>query len=629
MPRHDTPSSPTESRIEDYALLGDCETAALVRRDGSIDWLCWPRFDSDACFASLLGTEENGRWRLAASDPDARSTRRYQPGTLILETRYETSTGSALVLDFMPPRGTCSDVVRIVRGETGTVAMRSELLVRFGYGRVVPWVSRLDDGTLRAIAGPDMVVLRTPAPMEGHDKRTISAFTIAAGETVPFVLTYRASHEPLPDPIDPETALSETVSFWTDWAGRYRPAAPNADARLPPHWAEAVERSLITLKALTYAPTGGIVAAATTSLPEWIGGSRNWDYRFCWLRDSAVTLFAFMTGGYFDEAAAWRDWLVRAMAGSAEQMQIMYGLAGERRLEEWEAEWLPGFAGSAPVRIGNGASGQVQLDVYGEVMSLLHEARLGGIAESDQAWSMQRNMLERLGTIWREPDHGIWEVRGPARHFTFSKVMAWVAFDRCIESHERFGLEAPDIAGWRAVRDEIHADICRRGFDAGVGSFVQAYGATALDASLLLIPTLGFLPADDPRVRSTIEAIRRDLVVDGLVRRYHTSRVDDGLPAGEGAFLACSFWLASALVQIGELDAAETLLEELLALRNDVGLLAEEYDPKARRQLGNFPQAFSHVALVNLAHRLAAARAGTGPGPRPVERLSASAPQPG
>ncbi len=601
-----------ERRIEDYALIGDCETAALVGRDGSIDWLCWPRFDSQACFAALLGTAEHGRWLMAPADDEAYSTRRYRPGTLILKTRFETETGSVLLVDFMPPRGACSDVVRLVIGERGTVPMRMELALRFDYGSVVPWVSRLDDGSLRAVAGPDMVALRTPSELRGESMKTISEFSASAGETVPFVLTYRASHLTVPDPIDPMAALADTEAFWSEWSGRYQPAATAGNIPLPDHWREAAERSMITLKALTYAPTGGIVAAATTSLPEWIGGTRNWDYRFCWLRDSALTLFALMTGGYLDEARAWRDWLVRAMAGSADQMQIMYGLAGERRLEEWEVDWLPGFEGSRPVRIGNAATSQVQLDVYGEVMSLLHEARLGGLPETDQAWSIQKGMLERLETLWREPDFGIWEVRGPARHFTFSKMMAWVAFDRSIKSSEMFGLDECPIERWRAVRDEIHADICAKGFDPEVGAFTQCYDARDLDASLLLLPLFGFLPDGDPRLRSTVEAIERDLVVDGLVRRYHTSDVDDGLPPGEGAFLACSFWLAGAFLQLGRVDDARALFERLLALRNDVGLLAEEYDPVGRRQLGNFPQAFSHVALVNVAQRLAAIETGGG-----------------
>lgn len=611
----------TERLIEDYALIGDCETAALVGRDGSIDWLCWPRFDSGACFASLLGTPEHGRWRIAPVAESTRVSRRYRPGTLILETRFETPDGAVLVVDFMPPRGECSDVVRIVTGERGRVAIRTELVLRFGYGQAVPWVSRLEDGGLRAIAGPDMVVLRSPVETRGQDKRTVAEFEIGPGESVPFVLSYRASHLPSPRPIDVDEALADTQAFWGEWSGRYQPDALLGDVRLPGSWAEAVERSLITLKALTYAPTGGIVAAATTSLPEWIGGSRNWDYRFCWLRDSALTLFALMNGGFKEEAQAWRDWLVRAMAGSADQMQIMYGLAGERRLEEWEADWLPGFEGSTPVRIGNAATGQVQLDVYGEVMLLLHEARMGGITESQDAWAMQKAMLRRLETAWREPDYGIWEVRGPPRHFTFSKIMAWCAFDRCIKSSEHFGLDECPLEDWRRIRDEIHRDVCRNGYDPHVGAFVQAYGGRTLDASLLLLPRLGFLPCGDPRVRGTIEAIERDLVVDGFVRRYLTDEADDGLDCPEGAFLACSFWLADALLDLGRVDESRVLFERLIALRNDVGLLAEEYDGQSGRQLGNFPQAFSHVALVNTAHRLAAEMAGKGEAVKSLETV--------
>ena len=597
--------------IEDYGLIGDCETAALVGRDGSIDWLCWPRFDSAACFAALLGTPEHGRWQIAPAG-DRKASRRYRPSTLILETRFETDSGAALVIDFMPPRGTCSDVVRIVVGERGSVQMRSDMTLRFDYGHTIPWVSRVGDNLLRAIAGPDMVVLSTPAETHGENMHTISEFTVKAGERIPFVLTYQPSHLPIPDAVDPEQALADTEAFWTEWAGRYRPSALDGSKPVPAHWHEAGERSLITLKALTYAPTGGIVAAATTSLPEWIGGGRNWDYRFCWLRDSAITLFALMDAGYFDEAQAWRDWLVRAMAGSPDQMQIMYGIAGERRLDEYEVPWLPGYEGSKPVRIGNEASEQVQLDVYGEVMSLLHQARMGGIPESAQAWSMQKGMLEHLESVWQKPDSGLWEMRGPPQHFTFSKVMAWVAFDRAIKSAQEFGLDEAPVDRWCAIRTEIHADVLAHGFDETIGSFTQVYGDPALDASLLLLPILGFLPDDDPRIRSTIEAIERDLTVDGLVRRYLTHQVDDGVAGTEGAFLACSFWLVGALTCIGRLDDAKAFFERLLALRNDLGLLAEEYDPVGRRQLGNFPQAFSHVALVNTGHRLAEAMAGDG-----------------
>ena len=596
-----------DCRIEDFALIGDCETAALVGLDGSIDWLCWPRFDSDACFAALLGTAENGRWRIAPDVAATKVSRRYRGDTLILETTFETATGAVTLVDFMPPRGRCSDVVRIVRGVRGLVAMRMELTLRFGYGRITPWVSRLEDGSLRAIAGPDMAVLRSGVETRGEGMSTVADFTVGEGESTVFTLTYGASHEPLPDAIDADTALRETDEFWAEWAGLYRPAALDGTDELPAGWTDAIRRSLVTLKAMTYAPTGGIVAAATTSLPEKIGGSRNWDYRYCWL----------MNGGYFDEAKAWRDWLVRALAGSVDQMQIMYGLAGERRLPEWEVEWLAGFAGSKPVRIGNAAHGQRQLDVYGEVMLLMDEARIGGIPESEQGWSVQRAMLGQLEGIWREPDEGIWEVRGPPRHFTFSKAMAWAAFDRCISSSERFGLDPSPIERWRAIRDEIHADVCRHGYDPELGSFVQSYGGKELDASLLILPVMGFLPIEDPRIAGTVAAIERDLLVDGFVQRYRTTEEVDGLPAGEGAFLACSFWLVQAYAMQGRLEEGRALFERLLGIRNDVGLLAEEYDPVARRQLGNVPQAFSHVALVNAGHRLALALVGV---PAPSSR---------
>jgi GH15 family glucan-1,4-alpha-glucosidase len=610
-------------RIEQFALIGDCETAALVASDGCIDWLCWPRFDSDACFAGLLGDREHGHWRIGPAG-GARSERTYRGDTLILETTFETPEGTVRLVDFMPPRGKASDVVRLVEGVRGRVRMRMELTIRFGYGRVVPWVTRLADGSLRAIGGPDMVVLRTPVEVRGQDKATLAEFEVGEGEIVPFVLTYGPSHEPLPDAIDPIAALEATEDFWSDWASRCRSDKLTNDASVPPHWTAAIRRSLITLKALTYAPTGGIVAAPTTSLPEWIGGARNWDYRFCWLRDSAITLLALMNGGYRDEAEAWRDWLVRALAGSVEQIQIMYGLAGERRLQEWQADWLPGFAGSRPVRIGNAAHDQLQLDVYGEVMSLLHEARVGGIPESPEAWHLQRAMLRQLETLWTEPDEGIWEIRGPRRHFTFSKVMAWAAFDFCIRSAEQFGLEDSPVEHWRNVRDAIHADICERGYDAELGAFVQSYGSKELDASLLLLPQLHFLAGDDPRVQGTIAAIERELLVDGFVQRYRVSGGVDGLECPEGAFLACSFWLVSAFVSCGRLDDAVRLYDSLLDLRNDVGLLAEEYDPVARRQLGNFPQAFSHVALVDAGHRLAVAlrcaEASAGEAPAPEAR---------
>jgi GH15 family glucan-1,4-alpha-glucosidase len=581
-------------RIEDYALIGDCEAAALVGSDGSIDWLCWPRFDSDACFAGLLGTPDNGRWRIAPRTEGARVTRRYRPGTLILETRFETADGAATVIDFMPLRDAYSNIIRLVVGERGTVAMCLELVIRFGYGAIVPWVTRLPDGGLRAVAGPDMLILHTPAGLHGEGLKTVGEFTVTAGETVPFVLTHALSHLPPPEPPEPAAALASTEAFWTEWSARCQAGSL---------WPDAIVRSLVTLKALTYAPTGGIIAAPTTSLPEHIGGPRNWDYRFCWLRDATLTLLALMNGGYYEEAHAWRDWLLRAAAGSPSQLQIMYGIAGERRLTEWEVPWLAGYEDSRPVRIGNAAHGQLQLDVYGEVMDALYLAKRGGLAPDDSGWELQKALLGHLESVWSEPDQGIWEVRGPPCHFTHSKVMAWAAFDRAIKSAEQFGLTGP-LARWRMLRDAIHADICARGFNAELGSFVQCYGGTALDASLLLLPCVGFVPPSDPRIAGTVAAIERTLIVDGLVQRYSTTETDDGLPPGEGAFLACSFWLVDAYVMLGRLDDAMRLFERLATLCNDVGLLAEEYDPVAQRMVGNFPQAFSHIALVNSAFNL-------------------------
>jgi GH15 family glucan-1,4-alpha-glucosidase len=582
------------SSIEDYALICDCEAAALVARDGSIDWLCWPRFDSDACFAALLGTEEHGRWQIAPRADEVRVSRRYLPSTLILETRFECDEGAVTLVDFMPLDATHSNVVRLVIGERGCVTMRTELVIRFGYGAIVPWVTRLDDGTLRAIAGPDMVVLRTPVELNGQNLRTVGEFAVAAGETVPFVLTYAPSHVPPPQPLDPQSMLEATAGFWTEWSKTYRPAG---------HCSDAVVRSLITLKALTYGPTGGIVAAPTTSLPEHLGGARNWDYRFCWLRDATLTLLALMDAGFSDEAQAWREWLIRAVAGSPEQVQIMYGIAGERRLTEWEVPWLPGYERSTPVRIGNAAYGQLQLDVFGEVMDALHQARRTGLAASESGWALQQAFLTHLERIWTEPDEGIWEVRGPRRHFTYSKVMAWVAFDRAIKSAEQFDLEGP-LDRWREIAAAIHADVCRRGFDRELGSFVQSYESKQLDASLLLMPQVGFLPPDDPRVRGTLRAIEQRLLADGFVMRYDAAATDDGLPPGEGAFLACSFWLVDAYILQHRTEDARRLFDRLLELRNDVGLLSEEYDPRAGRLVGNFPQAFTHVALINSAFNL-------------------------
>ena len=583
--------------LEDYALIGDCETAALVSRSGSIDWLCWPRFDSPACFAALLGTPDHGRWLLAAAVADARTTRAYRGNTLILETRIETAEGATTVIDFMPPRGHNSDIVRLVRGERGRVRMRMELVLRFDYGYAIPWVNRLPDGTWRAIAGPDMAVLHTPVRLQGRDLRTIAEFDSVAGETIPFVLTHGPSHLPPPQAIDPEASLTSTEAFWTKWASRHTSEG---------EWSDAIIRSLITLKALTYAPTGGIVAAPTTSIPEYLGGVRNWDYRFCWLRDATLTLLALMNAGYYDEAAAWRDWLLRAAAGAPSQLQIMYGLAGERRLTECEVPWLPGYEGSQPVRVGNAAHEQLQLDVFGEVMDALHQARRGKLRPREADWGFQRAILEHLEQVWDQPDEGIWEIRGEPRHFTFSKVMAWVAFDRGIKAADTFGLDGP-TERWRALHQRLHDEICSRGFDPSIGSFVQSYGSSEVDASLLLLPTVGFLPATDPRFAGTVAAVERQLFADGFLRRYDTRNSVDGLPRGEGAFIACSFWLADAYALIGRTDDARRLFERLLALRNDVGLFSEEYDTCAGRLVGNFPQAFSHVALVNTAHNLARA----------------------
>jgi GH15 family glucan-1,4-alpha-glucosidase len=582
------------SRIEDYAIIGDCESAALVGRDGSIDWLCWPRFDSEACFAALLGSPDNGRWLIAPKDTHVRTSRRYRSNTLILETRFEAADGAATLIDFMPIRGGNPTVVRLVAGERGRLAMQLELVLRFGFGAVVPWVTRTEDGTLRAVAGPDMVVLHTPVHLKGRNLTTVGAFTVAAGETVPFVLTYSPSHLPAPRAVAPQAALKATETYWQQWASHCRPAG---------QWSDTVLRSLITLKALTYAPTGGIVAAPTTSLPEQLGGGRNWDYRFCWLRDATLTLFTLLNAGYHDAAQGWNEWLLRAIAGSPDQIQIMYGLAGERRMIEWEAGWLPGYAGSRPVRIGNAAHLQLQLDVYGEVMDAAHQARRSGLATHESGWQVHLELLDHLAGIWQEPDEGIWEVRGGRRQFTHSKVMAWVAFDRAIKSAEMFGFDGP-IERWRKLRAEIHAATCAQGFDEEIGSFVQYFGAKEVDASLLLMPSVGFLPVDDARIRGTIAAIERDLLVDGLVMRYRTHTGVDGLDPGEGTFLICSFWLADVYILQGRLAEAERLFRRLVALCNDVGLLSEQYDPRGGRLLGNFPQAFSHVGLVNTAFNL-------------------------
>ncbi|MEM5387596.1 glycoside hydrolase family 15 protein [Paraburkholderia phymatum] len=672
------------ARIEDYALIGDGHTAALVSRDGSVDWLCWPRFDSGACFAALLGTDDNGRWLIApAADTDAadssdasrddthaaaqqheeesdcttsdasakpkpdekpvprqagkppaqaarseagkthtksaaqrtkapaqrahdehqggdgtpgqpgyaRSTRRrYRGETLILETDFETPDGAVTLIDFMPPGNGWSEMIRIVVGKRGTVKMRMELVLRFDYGFSIPWVSRLTrDSGIKAIAGPDTVALRTPVDLRGENMKTVAEFTVSEGERVPFSLTYSASHLRVPPAHDPHTALARTENYWLEWAAR---------GTVEGKYAPAIRRSLLTLKALAYEPTGGIVAAPTTSLPERMGGSRNWDYRYCWLRDATITLLAMMRGGYYDEARAWRSWLGRVMAGSPEQLQIMYGLAGERRLPEFELDWLQGYEGSKPVRVGNNAVGQLQLDVYGEVMNALHLARVGGLQADETAWNVQCAMLKHLETIWEEPDEGIWETRGGRQQFTFSKVMAWVAFDRAVKSAEAFDLPAP-LDDWRATRARIHADVCAKSWNPELNAFTQTYGGDALDASVLLMPLLGFLPPSDPRVAGTVDAIEKHLLHDGLVLRYRTTEVDDGLPPGEGTFLACSFWMVDNLALQGRVAQAREMYERLLALANDVGLLAEEYDPISGRLVGNFPQGFSHVALVH------------------------------
>ncbi|MDP9400160.1 MAG: glycoside hydrolase family 15 protein [Actinomycetota bacterium] len=585
-------------RIEDYGLIGDTQTAALVGRDGSIDWLCLPRFDSGACFAALLGDERHGRWRLAPAGRVHRVTRRYRPGTLVLETDVETDEGVVRVTDCMPPRGEAPDLVRLVRGLRGRVPMTMELVLRFDYGHVIPWV-RQQAGVLTAVAGPDAVLLATPAPLRGEGLTTRADFTVGEGEEVPFVLTWHPSERSAPRPVDARVAVEDTARWWEAWSSR---------CAVPGPWGELVQRSLITLKAMTYAPTGGIVAAVTTSLPEQLGGPRNWDYRFCWIRDATLTLLALLDVGYTDEAAAWRDWLLRSCAGWPSDMQIMYGPSGERRLTEVELEWLPGYEGSRPVRIGNAASRQFQLDVYGELMDAMLQAREAGLEPDEHAWGLQRALLQFLEEGWREPDEGIWEVRGERRHFVHSKVMAWVAFDRAVITVERFGMEGP-LERWRALRDEIHAEVCERGFDVRRGTFTQAYGSRALDAALLLLPAYGFLPSDDERIVGTVEAVQRELSRDGLVLRYETQEAADGLPPGEGAFLPCSFWLVDALVLIGRREEAEALFARLVGLVNDLGLLSEEYDVGARRLVGNFPQAFSHIGLVNSALALTRATA--------------------
>jgi len=581
--------------IEDYGLIGDTHTAALVGRDGSIDWLCLPRFDSGSCFARLLGDESHGFWQLAPVDAPVETRRSYRGDSLVLETEFETVDGVVRVVDCMPIREVHPQVVRVVEGVRGRVDMQMRLAIRFGYGSVLPWVRR-SGGLISAVAGPDALSLWTPVEAHGQDMTTVAAFTVTEGEQIPFVLTWFPSHEEAPRPVDCRFAIEDTQMWWEDWASTCTYDGP---------WRAAVMRSLITLKALTYEPTGGIVAAPTTSLPESLGGGRNWDYRYCWLRDATLTLESLMRGGFFQEAMAWRNWLLRAVAGDPADLQIMYGPGGERRLDEWEVPWLPGYESSAPVRIGNAAAGQFQLDVYGEVMSALYVASKAGGVLSETVWDLQTALMEFVKTMWSEPDDGIWEVRGPRRHFTHSKVMAWVAVDRAIKMVEECNETGP-VDEWRELRDTIHAQVCEQGFNEKVGAFTQYYGSDALDASLLMIPLVDFLPATDDRVRATIEAIERDLTEDGFVLRYRATDAHavDGLEGHEGAFLACSFWLADCLFQIGRHDDATALLNRLAGLSNDLGLLAEEYDAVAKRQVGNFPQAFSHVSLVNAAYNL-------------------------
>ncbi|GAA3447372.1 glycoside hydrolase family 15 protein [Planomonospora venezuelensis] len=585
-------------RIEDYALIGDMQSAALVGRNGSIDWLCLPRFDSPSCFGALLGDEDHGQWWLgpAGTGRSPATRRRYRGETLVLESEWDTPGGTVRVIDFMPARQTNPDLVRIVEGVSGTVEMTTQIRIRFDYGRIVPWVRRTDGGLLHAVGGPDSVWLHSPVPLHSDGYSHEGTFRVSAGERMAFLFTWHPSHEPRPVEIDPFEQLTETEALWAEWVEQCTHKGP---------WREAVVRSLITLKALTYAPTGGIVAAPTTSLPEDLGGVRNWDYRFCWLRDATMTLDALIGAGYLQEARDWRAWLLRAIAGRAEDLQIMYGVAGERRLPEMEIGWLPGYEDSRPVRIGNGAVNQLQLDVYGEVMNSLYLSRTSGMEPDKRAWTIQRQLIDYVEAHWDEPDEGLWEVRGPRRHFTHSKVMCWVALDRAIKYVEVLGQDGP-VERWREMRARIHAEICEKAFDPVRGTFTQAYGSQELDAALLLIPIVGFLPPEDPRVVGTVEAVQRELMVDGFVLRYPVARDNDvdGLPGGEGSFLACSFWLAEALVMIGRREEAVELFERLLALRNDVGLLAEEYDPRYGRLVGNFPQAFSHVPLVHVARAL-------------------------
>ena len=586
-------------RIEDYGLIGDCETAALVGRDGSIDWLCWPAFDSDACFAAILGDARNGRWLIAPAAKVTKSSRHYWDNTLILETRFETADGIVALVDFMPPRGTASDVVRLVRGVKGRVKMRMELVIRFGLGADIPWVRRTEDrSAVLAICGQDMTVLRTPVETRGENMTTVADFVVSEGETVPFVLTYGPSHLAVPEPINPAVALDETEAFWTDWSSQCNHEGEHR---------ALVVRSLITLKALTYDPTGGIVAAPTTSLPEKLGGERNWDYRFCWLRDATFTLLALMNSGYTGEASAWHNWLLRAVAGAPANMQIMYGIMGQRRLLEWEADWLPGYQGALPVRIGNAAHAQLQLDVYGELIDALHQARVTNLKLDENTWALECTVLDHLAEVWNHPDHGIWEQRGEGRHYVFSKVMTWVAFNRAIKSAESFGFKAP-LPHWRALRDRICRDVCEKGFDSKLDCFVESYGSKLLDASLLLLPSVGFLPASDARICGTIAAIEKHMMRDGFVLRHDPREIRGEKQPIEGAFLACTLWLADAHVLSGNVARAQALFDRVVVVANDLGLLAEEFDSGAGRQAGNFPQALTHIALINTAHNLDEAR---------------------
>ena len=570
----------------------------MVGRDGSIDWLCWPAFDSEACFSALLGTSKNGRWLIAPSEDITKTSRRYWDDTLILETRFEAADGVVAVIDFMPPRGEASDIVRLVRGVRGRVKVRMELVIRFGFGTDIPWVKRTEDGALLAICGQDMTVLRTPVETRGKDMTTVAEFEVGEGETIPFVLTYGPSHLEVPAPIDPAKALQATEDFWAEWSGRCTYDGENRDL---------VMRSLITLKALTFVPTGGIVAAPTTSLPEKLGGARNWDYRYCWLRDATFTLLALMNSGYTEEALAWHNWLLRAVAGSPESMQIMYGIMGQRRLLEWEASWLAGYEGAQPVRVGNAAHAQLQLDVYGELIDAFHQSRVAELKLDDGSWDLECTVLDHLAEVWDQPDHGIWERRGDGAHYVSSKVMTWVAFDRGIKSAEQFGFKAP-LERWRSLRDEIHREVCDKGFDRDLNSFVESYGSQLLDASILLLPSVGFLPAKDPRVLGTLAAIEKYMMRDGFVLRHDPREISNEIQPIEGAFLACTLWLADAYVLAGEIDQAQILFDRVVGIANDLGLLAEEFDSGVGRQTGNFPQALTHIALINTAHNLSDAK---------------------